>query len=263
MNHIMKIASVNLNSSTNLINKNLLKDFIVNNDLDVIFLQEVVYSNFSFVPSHIPFVNISERNSGTAVLIRKSFEISQPLFSLNGRITSIVIKNMNFVNVYAFSGSNHRKERNDLFLNDLTTHLGKTNVSTNIVGGDFNCIINASDCVGELKNFCVGLRQVIEAFGWKDVAWELKKNQFTFHRSNSASRLDRFYAPQNFIDNILDFKTEPVVFSDHCGIIMKIKVDQTMINSRGRGYWKINHTVSRDLERIHRSLCVMENETSI
>ena len=246
MNHVMRVASVNLNSSTNLVNKNLLKDFIFNNDLDVIFLQEVVYSNFSFIPSFLPFVNISERESGTAILVRNSFESSQPLFSLNGRVTSIVIENINFVNVYAHSGSNRRKERDNLFLNDLTTHLAKANVSTNIVGGDFNCIINGSDCIGDSKNYSAGLRQLIEAFGWKDVAWELKKHQFTFHRLSSASRLDRFYIPHGFIDNILDFKTEAIAFSDHCGIVLKIKVDPSMITSRGRGYWKINSTILKD-----------------
>ena len=249
MNFIIRVASVNLNSSSSLVNRSLLKDFIFSNDLDVIFLQEVCYSNFSFVPSFVPFVNLNERDSGTAILVRNSLNASQPLFSLNGRVTSIAIENMNFVNVYAFSGANRRKERDDLFLNDLTTHLAKANVSKNIVGGDFNCIINSSDCVGDSKNYCTGLRQLIDAFKWKDVAWELKKNQFTFHRLNSASRLDRFYVPTDFINEVLDFKTEAVTFSDHCGIIMKIKVDRSMIVSRGRGYWKINPTILRD-ERV-------------
>lgn len=163
MNHIIRVASVNLNSSSNLVNKCLLKDFIFNNDLDIVFLQEVCYSNFSFVPFFIPFVNLNEGESGTAILVRNSFDTGQPLFSLNGRITSIVIENMNFVNVYAFSGANRRKERDNLFLNDLTTHLAKANVSVNIVGGDFNCIINSSDCVGDSKNYCTGLRQLVEA----------------------------------------------------------------------------------------------------
>lgn len=176
MNHVIKLASVNLNSSTSKINKNLLRDFIMNNDIDILYLQEVCYENFSFVPSYVPYTNKNEYEAGTTILIRNSLNASQPLFSLNGRISSIVIENINFVNIYAYSGSNRRKERDDMFLNDLTPHLAKANVKTNIVGGDFNCIMYDFDCIGEHKNYCVGLRQTIDAFGWKDVALELKQN---------------------------------------------------------------------------------------
>lgn len=246
MNHVIRIASVNLNSSTCVPNKTLLRDFIRANDVDVLFLQEVCYENFSFVPSHVPYVNVNEHESGTAILIRNSLKASQPLFSLNGRISSIAIENMNFINIYAYSGSNRKKERDELFLNDLTAHLAKANVEVNIVGGDFNCILNSFDCVGDSKNYCGGLRQIVENFGLKDVALELKQNQFTFHRLNSASRLDRFYVPRDFVGSVLEFKTQPVAFSDHCGIIMKVKVDGRSIISRGRGYWKINSSLLKD-----------------
>lgn len=246
MNHVIRIASVNLNSSTCVPNKTLLRDFIRANDVDVLFLQEVCYENFSFVPSHVPYVNVNEHESGTAILIRNSLKASQPLFSLNGRISSIAIENMNFINIYAYSGSNRKKERDELFLNDLTAHLAKANVEVNIVGGDFNCILNSFDCVGDSKNYCGGLRQIVENFGLKDVALELKQNQFNFHRLNSASRLDRFYVPREFVGSVLEFKTQPVAFSDHCGIIMKVKVDGRSIISRGRGYWKINSSLLKD-----------------
>lgn len=109
MNHVVRVASVNLNSSTCTANKNLLREFIWKNDIDVLYLQEVCYENFSFVPSHTPFVNVNEHESGTAILIRNSLNVSQPLFSLNGRISSIVVENMNFINIYAYSGSNRKK----------------------------------------------------------------------------------------------------------------------------------------------------------
>lgn len=243
MNFVINVGSINLNSSTTIVNKYLLRDFIFNNDIDILFLQEVCYSNFSFVPSYKPFVNVSEHGSGTAILIRDSFEASQPLLSLDGRISSVVVNGLNFVNVYAFSGSNRKKERENLFTNDLPSHLGKGGITTSVVGGDFNCIVDGSDCLGENKNYSSGLKQLIESFGWKDVAVMLKKKNFTFHRGISESRLDRFYVSKSFTGNIHDFKTIPVPFSDHCGILMKIKVEKNTISPRGRGYWKINSTI--------------------
>lgn len=109
MNFVMNIGSINLNSSTTIVNRYLLRDFIFNNDLDVVFLQEVCYTNFSFVLSYIPYVNVSEHGSGTAILIRNTFDVGQPLLSLDGRISSVVINGINFVNIYAFSGSNRRR----------------------------------------------------------------------------------------------------------------------------------------------------------
>lgn len=81
MNYVMNVGSINLNSTTTIVNRYLLRDFIFNNDLDVILLQEVCFTNFSFVPSYIPYVNVSEHGSGTAILIRNTFEVGQPLLS--------------------------------------------------------------------------------------------------------------------------------------------------------------------------------------
>lgn len=243
MNFILNVGSINLNSSTTTVNKFLLRDFINVNDIDILFLQEVRYANFSFVPSHRAVVNVDENGSGTAILVRASFDIAQPLLDIGNRITSIVVNNVNYVNVYAYSGTNRKKERDSLFLNDLTVHLNKPGASTNVVGGDLNCILNGFDCVGETKNYCTGLRQLVDMCGWKDVALSLRKNEFTFHRNNSASRIDRFYTHASFISNISDFRTVPVAFSDHCGILMKIRVNQTDIIPKGRGFWKINSSI--------------------
>lgn len=109
MNFVFKVGSVNLNSSNNTVNKYLLRDFVFNNEVDILFVQELCYDNFSFISSHSAIVNLSENGSGTAILIRKSFNFCQPLQDPNGRISSIVVNDVNYVNVYAYSGSNKKK----------------------------------------------------------------------------------------------------------------------------------------------------------
>lgn len=48
MNFTRKIATLNINAIGTAVKKALLKDFIWNNDLDVVFLQEVSFECFSF-----------------------------------------------------------------------------------------------------------------------------------------------------------------------------------------------------------------------
>lgn len=245
MNHVLKIATINLNSTKTTINQNLLRDFIWNRDIDLVFLQELCYENFSFLPSHFAVVNINEHGMGTGILLRKLFEFDNIILDPNGRISSIVINRINYINIYAYSGTNRKKERDELFINNLAVHLSKSGVSYSVLGGDFNCVLERSDCSG-VFNDSAGLRRLVESFQWKDVTKELKKNQFTFFRSGSASRLDRFYGPTEFVASVLDAETLSVPFSDHCAVILKVKVDSNNLPTKGRGYWKINSAILND-----------------
>lgn len=139
---IRKIATLNINAIGTDTKKSLLKDFIWNNDLDVIFLQEVSFESFAFIPSHYAYVNISSTNKGTAILLRKNIEPKSVLLNPNGRISSIVFDNANFVNIYAHSGAQFKKQRDILFTEDVIPHLSGD--YPNILLGDFNCILNAN-----------------------------------------------------------------------------------------------------------------------
>lgn len=240
MQYCFKIATVNLNSTSTDVNRGLLKDFILDHDIDIAFLQEVTYDNFLFLPTHYSLVNISQDNKGTAVLVRKTFGFSNPLLDPNGRIISVVVNSINFVNIYAHSGTSYRRERNDLFTNHLAVHLNKPGIRCSVVGGDFNCVLDFSDSRGPSKNQCAGLKNVVDLFSLKDIAKELNKKEFTFFRNASASRLDRFYASTDFVKDVLNIDTIPISFSDHHAVIMKVKSTKEEIPSKGRGYWKIN-----------------------
>lgn len=117
MDFVFNVATLNLNSINTDVNKALLKDFITKFDIDVAFLQEVAFENFTFLPSYTPLINISIDRKGTGVLIRDNLDFHSYVLDPSGRITSVVINDINFVNVYAHSGTNKKKEREDLFLN--------------------------------------------------------------------------------------------------------------------------------------------------
>lgn len=109
MNYILLVGTVNLNSSNSDLNKNLLRDFIRDYNLDIIFLQEVIFENFQFINSHKAIVNRQLNSLGTAILVRNGLDYNDVLYHPNGRIVSTTMADINFVNVYAFSGTNRKK----------------------------------------------------------------------------------------------------------------------------------------------------------
>lgn len=72
---------------------------------------------------------------------------------------------------------------------------------------------------------------------------ELGKASFTFMRGDSASRIDRFYAPKAFVDKVLQVESVCVPFTDHSALIMKFEVDENSFAASGRGFWKINNAL--------------------
>lgn len=200
-----KLASININAISSIVKKNLLKDFVWNNDIDFLFLQEVAFENFNFIPSHNAFVNISEDNKGTAILVRRNIETSDILLNPNGRISSIRIGGINFINIYAHSGSGYRKERDLLFSQDIIPHLSCD--SPNVLLGDFNCILLKKDSNGTVKNISQGLKQLVDSLDLEDIGITInKKPHFTFFRGESMSRLDRVYGPKSFLDKVHSLK---------------------------------------------------------
>lgn len=251
MAYIRKCSTVNLNAISSTLKLSLLKDYVWNNDLDFVFLQEVATENFRFLPSHNALINISSDGKGTGVLIRNSIEFSNVCMNPNGRIISVVIDDINFINIYAHSGSKYKKERDLLFSEDLLIHLSEH--KENVILGDFNCIIDKNDSNGLNKNISNGLKTLVTSLGLIDI--ELKKNNtrtFTFMRCNSKSRLDRVYSSIDFLEKVRSLETVPVPFSDHHSIIIKFEINRQFMFFHGRGYWKMNSSLLYDLDILNK-----------
>lgn len=190
MNFVFSIGTLNLNSISSDVNRSLLKDFVHNFDIDVLFLQEVVFENFAFMPTHTALINISSDRKGTGVLVRRGIDFHSQIYDPSGRILSIVINGINYINVYAHSGASKKKMRNELFEEHLTVHLSKSNCKHSVLLGDFNCFIDPNDTNSIYKNLSTGLRSCVNHFKFVDVAKHLKQAKYTFFRGDSASRLD-------------------------------------------------------------------------
>lgn len=247
------ICTININSISCIAKKLLLRDFVFNTDIDIILLQEVAFENFGFLHSHTAIVNFNEDSIGTAILVRKGIDFSDVVMGSCGRITSVIIDNFNIINIYAASGSNRKKERDSLFSSEIIPHL--SSVKFNIIAGDFNCILHATDSNSPVKNFCKGLESLVKLICLFDVEKEKNSNvQFTFVRGSSMSRLDRFYVPKDFLSKVLTVSTTAIPFSDHHAVIVKYQVPEGIpLKLIGRGFWKINPSLINNLD-IHNKL---------
>ena len=60
MPFIRRFATVNLNAISSRLKLSLFKDFLWNNDLDFVFVQEVAVENFNFITTHSAIMNIKK-----------------------------------------------------------------------------------------------------------------------------------------------------------------------------------------------------------
>ena len=74
----------------------------------------------------------------------------------NGRGVGARLGDVLLVNVYALSGNQHRRERNAFFA-DVTVPLFQGPLDRVVLGGDFNCVLEDSDCTGS-ANTCQVIR---------------------------------------------------------------------------------------------------------
>ncbi|KAJ4434226.1 hypothetical protein ANN_22774 [Periplaneta americana] len=247
MQFVINYATLNINCLRSQPKQQLLKQFLYNNDIDILLLQEVNIENFNFIgPQYNSIVNVGDSNRGTAILYRSGLSIQLYEQHQSGRITSLLLNTgVLIVNLYLPSGSNNRVLREQMIAQDLPFYLRhKYNIL--ILGGDFNNVLNARDQKGEyhpspnLQRLCNEL-QLLDT-------WEVVHGnnvQFTFHRGQAASRLDRIYVNKQLKDNIINAQVQPAVFSDHHALLVKMEVDNT-IPPHGRGYWKLNESLLYD-----------------
>lgn len=244
MVHTYSVATLNFNGNTSSTKIKMLQKFLQYNDIDVLFLQEVQTENFSALFNYTAYVNIGTDNLGTAIITKSGISLDSIEKLPSGRGISGVYQNQAFINIYAPSGSNKRRERNAFFQTEVP-YLFRNLSHYYVFGGDFNCVLQPSDCTGNY-NTSSTLKEFISTLQMRDV-WLAKKktNQYTFFSSNSAARLDRLYVPQVLTSNLQSVEVIPVPFSDHAAVVLHLKLDIAYI-PYGKSYWKMNVSMLKD-----------------
>ena len=255
----LKIITLNVGNS--LVLGGLLSILKLENP-DIVLLQEITVTSGQlklFVAKHgynaeanTDLLDITRL--GTGLVWRHDVPVSEVTSIVECRAQLAKIGSLSILNLYAPSGGNNKTARRNFYGQDIFRLIrGTSSASFPILGGDFNSIISASDTQ---KNFedkkCPALKELISGFNYSDAFRLVKPNasEFTFYRqNNAASRLDRFYVPQNLVQNVQNV-SHHASLSDHHYVVLNLIIqnfESIPLPPKSKPlYWKLNTNILSD-----------------
>ena len=235
-----------------------IKSFLLQNRIDVLFFQEHNVKN----PESLDLLNTNfdvYLNSpvllkgGTGILLsnRLQYSVISEEKDAEGKILSLRICFgkclLQFVSIYAPSGSTKKREREVFFDDELCYYL-RGNTDNLVLGGDFNCIISSKDC-SKHNTYLLSssLKDLTQDLKLKDIyAFKNVVPTYTYIKDEYGARLYRNYIDKLF-NHIVNVDTIPVTFSDHIGcVVFEVNINPNM--KVWKGIWKMNVSLLQDPE---------------
>jgi len=241
MPYIYKIATININgiSSDNRIL--LLSDFLLKHDIDIALLQEVTTTKITSIHNYNVLDNIGTEGRGTAILSKPGIVLTDIKRLPSGRGIAASLHATKTVNIYAPSRAERKVDRECFFTKEMLT-LIPSDCTELLLAGDFNCILNTSECTGN-KCFSRSLGILVREMALYD-GWEIMpgNNGYTHYAPKSASRIDRIYLSRTLLQRKTGIETRVVACKDHLAAVLQIGIARHLL-IMGRGYWKMNAAI--------------------
>jgi hypothetical protein len=157
---------------------------------------------------------------------------------------AVTLRDVLIINIYAPSGTSKRHEREQFFNSELT-YLLRTDYKHIICGGDFNCVLQPIDVVGQFTR-SYALVELIKGFDMRD-AWTQNPDRpsYTYYHATGASRIDRFYLTSDLSTKKTGIKILPAAFTDHCAVALRLNINDHHGNKRVR-QWKLHPSTAKD-----------------
>ena len=143
--------------------------------------------------------------------------------------------------MYAQSDTAMKQERERFFNNELPClRTGETGQI--FLGGDFNCILEASDTTGGFT-YSRTLAELVHGLALTDT-WQGNPTRkvHTQYSASGATRIDRIYATRELLERKLGVEAFVSPFTDHLAKCQRISIDLPIMR-RGRGLWKMDSAV--------------------
>ena len=162
----------------------------------------------------------------------------------SGRGIAIEVNSVWYINVYAPSGAEKKKERESFFNTELPMLLPDSPAEM-LLAGDFNCILNRADSTGT-ASYSRTLGKMVAGLGMKD-AWDITQARYgyTHYAPQSATRLDRIYVTGQLLARKYGIETVATAFTDHLAVVIRLATDMPP-SDRGRSFWKMNVSLLAD-----------------
>ena len=255
------ILSLNVRGIRDQLKRRSIFAYLKDHSPKIIFLQET-YSEpcdemiwKSEWGGEIFFSHGTKHSKGVCILIHPSLrsKIDYVFNSNTGRMVLITMEfnslKLSLCNVYA---PNNQSEQLN-FLQELNNVLiDKSELTTLIVGGDWNCTLTKKDKVGgavwKPSNYRNLLLTTMEAFDLVDIQRvrypQLRKYSYVSKALKLKSRIDFFLVAQNLTRFVKKSDIYPSVAPDHQAIYMSLSWRNE--TPRGPGLWKFNNTLLDD-----------------
>lgn len=257
----LEIASLNINGFRSKLKHNLISQFVTQNKIDILLLQETFVDNKNLaknIEERLQSVNciwnFGKANScGVAILIfNKTICIEKYHLDFFGRVIRLDFslngfENFRIINAYFPTESTDRLEFISMFSQYL---IGARNV---ILGGDFNFVLDThlDKIGGNLNKGTIGsksFKSILEKTNLIDCFRHLypQKRAVTWIRQNIGTRIDRFYISSLIKSMIVGFETLPCSCSDHSFVILSLVNNGNDAITFGKSYWKFNNSLLED-----------------
>jgi len=93
----------------------MLEDFLRTQEIDFLFLQEVTKPVFDNLRGYTAYTNVGTTRRGTAILAREHLTLTRTISLPSGRGIAATFQGVSLVNIYAPSGLEKRREREEFF----------------------------------------------------------------------------------------------------------------------------------------------------
>lgn len=134
-----------------------------------------------------------------------------------------------------------------------------------VVGGDFNCILNAKDSSQGLRqdSSMAVLRKLFTVHDLQDVTGAINAPDpgYTHWQGNCHSRLDRVYASSDIAKVAAAYHVEPLAFSDHALVAVRFGKRALTRQEPCWQSWKLNESLLDDDEVVKEVKGLIKNGT--
>ncbi len=265
----LKIVSLNVRGINNFKKRRSIFNYCRKQKADLFLLQETHGTKQVEMQwqhewgGKILFSHGSNNSRGVAIIFRNgsNIDVKTVINDDEGRILIVkCVKDdlcFTLINVYAPNAENLQtmfyKNLNDSFVDKYCYDDERI-----IIGGDFNCILNANlDKKGGheriKENVVEKISDLIDNFDLVDV-WRFlnpNKSRFTWRQLNPLiqCRLDYFLISNSLLEYVSHTDIIPGIRTDHSAIVLDIQIQKDP--TRGPGHWKFNNSYLKDDEYVN------------
>jgi len=226
----LTIAHLNINSIKNISKQTELNDFLINNNIDILSLNETnlkINNNLELNQYNtIRLDNPNRKKGGTAIIIKKELKYTQLNTQKNNEVETLAIE-LNYSGKRILIISMYARPRSVLTFDSINDLMVKYNEI--IILGDLNATHSNWYCKNKNKN-----GEILNQFLKKNALFIANSREPTFKRSTNI--IDLCITSKKLINNIDNFHLVDKIDSDHSMIVFNYDTEISSKRTAGAIY---------------------------